>query len=204
MPFIPAAASCGVLRLKINIKYLNFVTDLSGVNDEEMLALKRPIIDACIKSAQKNGWSDAMGLLRGTLFLESEPMSLDTLAEKTGYSKTTVRSNMNFLENLGMAHRVVGLVGNQRHDKQHRYSLETDVEAMRPVVLSAVRDEIHSILRALNQVEKNLAAHSSEAEKTSAIMRKTRQFYEEMDRVMELMNHYTLKELIEVLESKKK
>ena len=61
-----------------------------------------------------------------------------------------------------------------------------------------------SILRALNQVEKNLAAHSSEAEKTSAIMRKTRQFYEEMDRVMELMNHYTLKELIEVLESKKK
>ena len=52
--------------------------------------------------------------------------------------------------------------------------------------------------------QKNLAAHSSEAEKTSAIMRKTRQFYEEMDRVMELMNHYTLKELIEVLESKKK
>ena len=41
------------------------------------------------------------------------------------------------------------------------------------------------------------------AEKTSAIMRKTRQFYEEMDRVMELMNHYTLKELIEILESKK-
>ena len=180
------------------------MTDLSGVNDEEMLALKRPIIDACIKSAQKNGWSDAMGLLRGTLFLESESMSLDTLAEKTGYSKTTVRSNMNFLENLGMAHRVVDLAGKQRHDKQHRYALETDVEAMRPVVLSAVRDEIHFILRALNQVEKNLAAHSSEAEKTSAIMRKTRQFYEEMDRVMELMNHYTLKELIEVLESKKK
>ena len=180
------------------------MTDLSGVNDEEMLALKRPIIDACIKSAQKNGWSDAMGLLRGTLFLESEPMSLDTLAEKTGYSKTTVRSNMNFLENLGMAHRVVDLVGKQRHDKQHRYALETDGEAMRPVVLSAVRDEIHSILRALNQVEKNLAANSSEAEKTSEIMRKTRQFYEEMDRVMELMNHYTLKELIEVLESKKK
>ena len=54
------------------------------MNDEEMLALKKPIIDACIKSAQKNGWSDAMGILRGTLFLESEPMSLDALAEKTG------------------------------------------------------------------------------------------------------------------------
>ena len=87
----------------MNIKYLNFVIDLSIMNDEEMLVLKKPIIDACIKSAQKNGWSDAMGILRGTLFLESEPMSLDMLAEKTGYSKTTVRSNMNYLENLGMA-----------------------------------------------------------------------------------------------------
>ncbi|MCK9565596.1 MAG: helix-turn-helix domain-containing protein, partial [Methanothrix sp.] len=32
-------------------------------------------------------------------------MSLDTLAEKTGYSKTTVRSNMNCLENIGIVRR---------------------------------------------------------------------------------------------------
>jgi len=180
------------------------VIDLSIVNDEELLALKKPIIDACIKSAQKSGWSDAMGMLRGILFLESEPMSLDMLAEKTGYSKTTVRSNMNFLENIGMAVRVVGLVGKQYHDKQHRYVLETDAEAMKPVALSAARDDIHSILQALNQVEKKLDAHGAEAEKMSAAMGKTRQFYEEMDRFMELINHYTLKELIEVLESNKK
>ena len=35
----------------------------------------------------------------------------------------------------------------------------------------------------------------------SAIMDKTRQFYEEMDRILELMDRYTLKELIEILES---
>ena len=35
------------------------------VNDEEMLDLKTPIIEACIKSAQKNGWSDAMGVRWG-------------------------------------------------------------------------------------------------------------------------------------------
>ena len=126
---------------------------LSIMNDEEMLALKKPIIDACVKTAQKNGWSDAMGILRGTLFLENEPMSLDMLAEKTGYSKTTVRSNMSYLENLGMARRVVGPVGMRHRYKQHRYALETDAEAMRPVALSAVREEIHSILEALNQNE---------------------------------------------------
>jgi DNA-binding transcriptional regulator GbsR (MarR family) len=177
--------------------------ELNIVNDKEILALKKPIIDACIKSAKKNGWSDAMGILRGTLFLENEPMSLDTLAEKTGYSKTTVRSNMNYLENLGMAVRVVGPVGMRHRYKQHRYALETDANAMRPVVLSAAREEIHLVLDALNQIEKNLANDSEEAEKRNAIMAKTRQFYEEMDRVFELMSQCTLKELIHILESKK-
>jgi len=180
------------------------VIDQSNVNDEEMLTVKKPIIDACIKSAKKIGWSDAMGILRGTLFLESEPMSIDALAEKTGYSKTTVRSNMSYLENLGLARRVVGPVGKQHRYKQHRYALETDTEARRPVVLSAAKEEVHSVLLALNQIEKNLEGHQAEAEKMSAIMAKTRQFYEEMDRILQLMDHYTLKELIEILERNKK
>lgn len=144
-----------------------------------------------------------MGILRGTLFLESEPMSLDALADKTGYSKTTVRSNMSYLENLDMVRRVVGPVDKQHRYKQHRYALETDAEAMRPVVLSAAREEVHSVLQALNQIEKNLEGHNVEAEKMSAIMAKTRQFYEEMDKILQLMDQYTLKEIIELLESKK-
>jgi DNA-binding transcriptional regulator GbsR (MarR family) len=180
------------------------VIDPINVNDEEMLELKRPIIDACIKSAKKIGWSDAMGILRGTLFLESEPRSIDALAEMTGYSKTTVRSNMSYLENLGLARRVVGPVGKQHRYKQHRYALETDTEARRPVVLSAVKEEVHSVLQALNQVEKNLGGHRGEAEEMSVMVLKTRQFYEEMDRILRLMDRYTLKELIELLERNKK
>ena len=65
------------------------------MKDEEIMELKRPLIEACIKSAQMAGWRDAMGLLRGILFLESEPVSLDALAERKGYSTTTIRSNMN-------------------------------------------------------------------------------------------------------------
>jgi DNA-binding transcriptional regulator GbsR (MarR family) len=180
------------------------VIDGHNVNDEEKLALKKPIIDACVKSAQKNGWRDAMGILRGTLFLESEPMSLDALAEKTGYSKTTVRSNIGYLENLGMVRRVVDPVGRPRRYKQHRYALEKDTEAMRPVVLSAAMLEIHFFLQALNQIEKDLEGHSEEAEEMSVILLKTKQFYEEMDRILHLMDLFTLKELIEILEKNKK
>ncbi len=180
------------------------MSELDIVKYEEILALKRPIIEASIKSAKRNGWSDAMGLIRGTLLLESEPMSLDELAEKTGYSKTTLRSNLNSLENLGLVIRVVGPLGKRHRYKQHHYAPQTDPEAMRLVIMSTARDEIRSILQALNRVEKNLEAHGIEAEKMGLMMSKTRHFYEEMDRVMDLMNQFTLKELIEILEKNRK
>ena len=178
--------------------------ELIIVNDEELEELKKPIIDACIRYAKKNGWSDAMGILRGTLFLESGPLSLDELAKKTGYSKTTVRSNMVVLENLGMARRVVDPVGKQHRYKQHRYALETDVEAIWPLILSSERDETRSILQAINLAEKKLEPHSPDAENMGAVIARQRQFYEEMNRTFELMGKYTLKEIIEILEKNKK
>ena len=167
---------------------MNFMSELGIVKYEEILAIKMPLVEACIKSAKRNGWGDAMGLIRGILFLESEPMSLDELAEKTGYSKTTLRSNLNSLENFGLVTRVVSPLGKQHRYKQHRYALQTDSEAMRLVVQSTAREEIRLILQALNQVEKNLEARGVVAENMGLMMSKTRHFYEEMDRVMELMN----------------
>ena len=180
--------------------YLNFMSELGIVKYEEILAIKMPLVEACIKSAKRNGWGDAMGLIRGILFLESEPMSLDELAEKTGYSKTTLRSNLNSMENFGLVTRVVSPLGKQHRYKQHRYALQTDSEAMRLVVQSTAREEIRLILQALNQVEKNLEARGVVAENMGLMMSKTRHFYEEMDRVMELMNQFTLNEIIEILE----
>jgi len=180
--------------------YLNFMSELGNVKYEEILAIKMPLVEACIKSAKRNGWGDAMGLIRGILFLESEPMSLDELAEKTGYSKTTLRSNLNSLENFGLVTRVVSPLGKQHRYKQHRYALQTDSEAMRLVVQSTAREEIRLILQALNQVEKNLEARGVVAENMGLMMSKTRHFYEEMDRVMELMNQFTPNEIIEILE----
>ncbi len=168
-----------------------------------MLALKRPIIDACIKSAQKNGWSDAMGILWGTLFLESESMSLDMLAEKTGYSKTTIRSNMNYLESIGIARRVVGHLGKQHRYKQHRYALVTDVESVRPVVLSTAKEEVNWILQALLQIRKNLEDKSTEEAELEDSLAKEIQCYEEMSKILELIGQFTSQELIEILESNK-
>jgi DNA-binding transcriptional regulator GbsR (MarR family) len=174
------------------------------VKDEEMMELKRPIIEACIKTSQKNGWSTSMGILWGTLFLESEPMSMDMLAEKTGYSKTTVRANMNYMENIGMAQRVVGPLGKQHRDKQHRFALVTDIEAVRLVVLSTVKEEVNLILQALLQVKKNIEDQNlSEAELKDSLAEEI-QIYENLSRILNLLSEFTPEEIIEILERKKK
>jgi hypothetical protein len=72
------------------------------------------------------------------------------------------------------------------------------------VILSAAREEIHLILQALNQVEKNMEPCGQVADEMRAMLVKTRQFYKEMDNFMELMNQFSLKELIEILEREKK
>lgn len=166
--------------------------------------LKKPIIEACIKSARKYGKSDAIGILRGTLFLESEPMSLDVLAESTGYSKTTVRSSMNLLENLGIARRVVGPTEKHHNIKQHRYALVNDAEAKRQVILSAAKEEVDLILSALNQVKNNLDRTEEDGagkeDKLKARLAEYLQFYGEMKRTLDLISRFSSKELIEILE----
>jgi DNA-binding transcriptional regulator GbsR (MarR family) len=174
------------------------------VKDEDLLELKKPIIEACIKSARKNGWSDAMGVLWGTLFLESEPLSLDMLADKTGYSKTTVRSNMNYLESFGIARRVVGPLGKQHRNKQHRYELVKDIEALRPAILSNKKEEARLILEALLQIRKSLDGRETKDSQLEASLAKAMAVYEETGRILDLIAQYSSQELIEILESKRK
>ncbi len=72
------------------------------------------------------------------------------------------------------------------------------------VILSAAKEDVHSVLQALNQIEKNIEEHKAEAEHMSAIISKTKQFYEEMNKILDLMNKYPLKELIERLDRNEK
>ncbi|MDD1740339.1 MAG: DeoR family transcriptional regulator [Methanothrix sp.] len=145
-----------------------------------------------------------MGVLWGTLFLESEPLSLDMLADKTGYSKTTVRSNMSYLENLGIARRVVGPLGKQHRNKQHRYELVKDIEALRPAILSNKKEEARLILEALLQIRKSLDGRETKDSQLEASLAKAMAVYEETGRILDLIAQYSSQELIEILEGRRR
>jgi DNA-binding transcriptional regulator GbsR (MarR family) len=165
------------------------------MNRVEREALKRHIIDACVSAANSKGYSDAVGVLRGTLFLAEEPISMDQLVEETGYSKSTVSSNMSLLENLGLAKRVV-----TPKDKRYHYIAITDHNSLKKAMLSNVRTEVQLIMAALDLTERELRAKEGTSESVMEKIASIRYFYGQIDRLLDLVSRYTTDELIALLE----
>ncbi len=167
-----------------------------GLMKDGRETLKRYIIDACVKSANSMGYGDAVGVLRGTIFLAEEPMSMDRLVEETGYSKSTVSSNMGLLENLGLVRRLV-IPG----DKRYHYVPVTDPDSLKKVMLSNVRNEIQLIMVALDMTEKDLKAEELASETILEKIASIRHFYRQTNKLLDLVSRYTTDELIDLLES---
>ena len=156
--------------------------------------MKRYMVDACVKVANSYGCCDAVGVLRGTLFLADRPISMDELVDETGYSKSTVSANMSTLERQGLAKRVV-IPG----DKRYHYIPISDPDSLKKEMLINLRQEMQVIIAAMNRTEEDLrdCEHVSEA----ALYRidRARRFYMQTDQLLDLMSQYNAEELIEIL-----
>ncbi len=157
-------------------------------------AAKKHIIDACVQCAKIKGYSDACGVLRGTLFLADQPMSLDELVENTGYSKSTISVNMNILESLGLVRRVV-VPG----DKRSRYATISDPNSMKAILLSNIKKEVQLVRDALDLTERDLSLCGSEAENLRTKVATLKHFYSQTDELLSLIDKFTTEELIELL-----
>jgi HTH-type transcriptional regulator, glycine betaine synthesis regulator len=177
------------------------MVNISAVNKDERRAISRHITDACVRAANAKGWKDAVGVLHGTLFLACEPMSLDELAEETGYSKTTVRLNMNLLSDLGVVRRVLA-----PKERRFLYILETNSVSMRSAIMSNMKTEMKNMLAALDSTEKDIdlcsASHdAADRERARRRIYEIRRFYEQVNRLLDLLNGYSTADLIALLEN---
>jgi len=169
------------------------------MSQEEWEVLRRYIIDACVKSANSRGYCDAVGVLRGTLLLKTEPVSMDQLVEETGYSKSTVSSSMSLLERVGMARRVV-VPG----DKRYYYIPVTDSDSLRRAMLVNIKTEIQTMMGALDRTERELRDRLGVgSEEVLSRVEGIRQFYRQTERLLDLLAKYSNDEIIELLEKGK-
>jgi len=163
---------------------------------EEKEILKRHMVDACVKVASGCGCCDAVGVLRGALFLADAPVSMDELVEETGYSKSTVSSNMSTLERQGLARRVI-VPG----DKRYYYLPVTDPDSLKKEMVVNMRQEMQLIIAAMDRTEEELKACPDASPRSRERLRETRSFYQHLDHLLDLISRYNTSELIEILEN---
>jgi len=163
--------------------------------------VKQHMVDACVQAARDKGFSDACGVLRGALFFAQESLSMDDLALETGYSKSTISSNMSLLERMGVVKRVV-----TPGDKRYRYLPVYDADSLRGAMMTHVRKEVRLILGALDQADRDLegVVEGVEINALRERMKAIRDFYLKAEQVLDLMTRYTTDELIEILKNDRK
>jgi len=158
--------------------------------DASIQDIRRHIINACIHWARIKGYSDTAGFLRGLTISAKDPLSLDDLVQETGYSKSTVSSNMNLLENLGLVKRIIS-----PGDKRHLYAAINDPEIIRTNMLDAIAKEMQFFCEALNRTESEILAGSDEAKYMLERIASLRQSYELGKKAIDLMRNQSFDEI---------
>lgn len=158
--------------------------------------LKKHMIDACVRGANNRGCCDAVGVLQGTLFLSDAPMSMDQLVEETGYSKSTVSTNMGILERMGHVKRVV-IPG----DKRYHYIPVIDPDSLRRDMIVNIRQNLQCILMALDRTEGDLKSCDDPDPAVMVRIEEIKRYYRQTDRMLDLLSKYNTEELIRRLEA---
>jgi HTH-type transcriptional regulator, glycine betaine synthesis regulator len=171
---------------------------MSDENAKGCASLKditKHIIDACIQWARIKGYRDSTGILRGLTVVAKEPISLDELVLETGYSKSTVSSNMNILENLRLVRRIV-----MPGDKRHLYAPLTDPKTIRSNMLDAIDKEIRLFIVALDRTESAILSGGVEARFLLKRIVSLKQSYEQVKKIIDFLRNQSLNEIQEKFE----
>ncbi|OPY51568.1 MAG: hypothetical protein A4E48_01514 [Methanosaeta sp. PtaU1.Bin060] len=158
--------------------------------DASTEAVRENIINAFIQWARIRGYSDSTGFLRGLVVLAKAPVSLDELVKETGYSKSTVSSNMNLLESLSLVKRIV-----MPGDTRHLYAPIIDPEIIKADMIDAVNKEARLFSDALARTEEDIKAGGEEARYLLERVVVLRQSYEQCKRIIDDLKKQSLNEM---------
>ncbi|UEC42172.1 MAG: HTH-type transcriptional regulator [Methanothrix sp.] len=179
--------------------YLKLMADPPTMNREEPQpdeAARRSIVDASIRVAKMLGYSDAAGAIRGYLMLSDVPLSLDELAEVTGYSKSTISTNMAQLERMGIVRRV-----RRPGDKRHYYSTIISIDEGRKVHNEIFREIMQILAEGAEKGMEHLegAGGGQEAERLIGRLGSIRDDCIGGQRFADLLDQFSIQELTEIL-----
>ena len=85
---------------------------------------RNEFIELMAQNFKQNGFDDCTSKVVGALYIEPREISLETLAEKTGYSLSAVSTAMKFILRVGMIKRI-----KKPHSRKVYFFMEKDMVA---------------------------------------------------------------------------
>ncbi len=166
---------------------MDIMDDQKAIGCAALQDAKSCIIDACVQWARIKGYCESAGLLMGLTVVSREPVSLGKLVEETGYSKSTVSSNMNLLESQKMVKRIV-IPG----DKRHIYAPIVDPVAVKANMLDSIEKDVQYLLISLRRAERGLQYCEGQGDFLQERIASLRQTYEQGMNMIEFMKKQSL------------
>jgi len=169
-----------------------------GPPPDAVVEARETMIGAFERSAEIYGVKRSYGRLYGVLYFAEEPLSLDTLAARSEYAKSTVSTAMSDLQRYHMVTRR-SLPG---EGKKAFYEAETDFwQIFRAFLNNEVRREIETMTGALEAAIDSLEDVEDErAERDRRKLRELKQVYERSDRIVGLFNSQSMDRIVSALE----
>jgi DNA-binding transcriptional regulator GbsR (MarR family) len=160
-------------------------------------AAREEVIEAMARSAEVYGFSQSYGRLYGILFFAEEPMSLDTLTERSDYAKSTVSTAMSDLKGMHIVHRR-SIPG---EGKKAYFEAETDFWHITQELLNReVMREIQIMNRALDSAAATFEqAETDRAARDLEKIRKLQQLYDRFEQLVDLLTGQSISRLISLL-----
>jgi len=170
-------------------------------NDEPPQAVREAretVIEAFANSAEIYGAKRSYGRLYGILYFADEPLSLDTLAERSEYAKSTVSTAMT---ELGRYHMVTrrSIPG---EGKKAFFEAETDFwQIIRAFLNNEVRREIETMTRALSDALDSLEdVEDGRAEDDRQKLQELLELYRQSERAIDILNSQSVDRIAAVFD----
>lgn len=166
---------------------------------EEIQVAREEVVEALATAAEMYGVRRSCGRLYGVLYFADEPLSLDELAERSGYAKSTVSTVMSTLERYNFAYR------RSRPGEGKRAFFEAERDWWRAVEQILRREgqrEIATMTRALDAAEAKLEA--SDDERAAADLERVRrlqEFYDQAELLVDLVSGQSIEDLLWLFET---
>lgn len=169
-----------------------------GEPPEAVREAEERVIEAFARSAEVYGASRSLGRLYGELFFAAEPLSLDDLAERSGYAKSTVSTAMSTLERFHLVQRR----SLPEQGKRAFFEAERDFwYVIREFLQNEVRREVTVMTRALDEAAETLSdAEGGRAERDLERVEQLRAVYHRSERYLDLLASTPVDRLLKLLD----